>query len=640
MSYQVFARKYRPQTFDDVLGQDHVVQTLKNAIAKDRLAHAYLFVGPRGTGKTSTARILAKALNCTGGPRMDFDPNEDVCVEIAEGRSLDVLEIDGASNNGVEQVRDLRDTVKYAPTRGQFKIYYIDEVHMLTNQAFNALLKTLEEPPAHVKFIFATTEPNKILPTIISRCQRFDLRRIPTNIISDHLLHIAKVEGIELDQMAAHTIAKGSEGGMRYAQSMLDQLVAFCGTHIKESDVLNIFGFTAHETVATLAGAILEKNTPAALEAVYEQSESGKDLTKFLADLIGHFRTLLVFQVDPDNAGKDMAKAVAESFRTQAALATPDKLLALIDALALVDSRMKWAPNKRLHFEIGVIKAVQEVESANLSDVIRFLDKALQGAPAPTATAAPAPAPKRAAAPAPEKPPVAEAALPPAQAKVDPAPTPEPAPEPVAEKPAAPEPTPEPAATQSAPEPKPEPEPQPAATQQEPTPQVQLEPEPTPPPAEPAAPIPIEDIDGEAIWTSIVEVLQKTKPIAAGYTLKAQFLKVDHRYYTVGLPTEEDHARDALLRDRMRTAVEELLEKSTGHKLALKVELRDDVEKVEIPIEEEEEIPAPIATTQAPAAQAAPAEEEPPPPPAGDDFYKDPLIKDALEIFETDLNSK
>ncbi|MBV9390438.1 MAG: DNA polymerase III subunit gamma/tau, partial [Verrucomicrobia bacterium] len=226
MSYQVFARKYRPQTFDDVLGQDHVVKTLRNAIQRNRLAHAYLFVGPRGTGKTSTARILAKALNCIHGPTVTPCGICDSCREISQGISLDVLEIDGASNNSVDQVRELRENVRFAPTRGKFKIYIIDEVHMLTQQAFNALLKTLEEPPAHVKFIFATTEPQKVLPTILSRCQRFDLHRIPTRTIADHLHHIAQLEQVRLAPEAATAIAIAAEGGLRDAESMLDQLVA------------------------------------------------------------------------------------------------------------------------------------------------------------------------------------------------------------------------------------------------------------------------------------------------------------------------------------------------------------------------------------------------------------------------------
>ena len=191
MSYQVIARKYRPQRFADVVGQEHVTQTLANAIAQKRIAHAYLFCGPRGTGKTTIARIFAKCLNCTGGPKVDFDDNDSRVQEITDGRALDVLEIDGASNNGVEQVRELRETCKYAPANAQFKIYIIDEVHMLSTAAFNALLKTLEEPPAHVKFMFATTDPEKVLPTILSRCQRFDLRRIPAALITKHLAHIA-----------------------------------------------------------------------------------------------------------------------------------------------------------------------------------------------------------------------------------------------------------------------------------------------------------------------------------------------------------------------------------------------------------------------------------------------------------------
>ena len=245
MSYQVIARKYRPQRFNDVVGQEHVTQTLSHAIEQKRIAHAYLFCGPRGTGKTTIARIFAKCLNCAEGPKVDFDEDDQRCQEIAEGRSLDVFEIDGASNNSVEQVRELRETCKYAPASSRFKIYIIDEVHMLSTAAFNALLKTLEEPPEHVKFMFATTDPEKVLPTILSRCQRFDLRRIPAALISKQLAFIAGKEKVKIDQAALHAIARGAEGAMRDAESTLDQLISFCGEKIVESDVLSMFGLTA-----------------------------------------------------------------------------------------------------------------------------------------------------------------------------------------------------------------------------------------------------------------------------------------------------------------------------------------------------------------------------------------------------------
>ena len=375
MSYQVFARKYRPKTFDDVLGQDHVVRTLRNAIAQKRLAHAYLFVGPRGTGKTSTARILAKALNCTDGPKIDFDPDEDVCIEIAEGRSLDVLEIDGASNNGVEQVRDLRESVRFAPSRGQFKIFYIDEVHMLSNAAFNALLKTLEEPPPHVKFIFATTEANKILPTILSRCQRFDLRPIPTETIAAHLLHIAKEEGIALDETAAWAIAKGADGGMRDAQSMLDQLVSFCGDTINEANVLDVFGFTSREKVAALTQALLARNNPAALSLIQVEAESGRELSQLLGELIGCLRALLVAKLDPSADGEGIPAALWTALLAAADEYAPDRILAAIDVFAETEGRMKWATNKRLHFELGVIKAIQSLGEVRITDVIKVLTR-------------------------------------------------------------------------------------------------------------------------------------------------------------------------------------------------------------------------------------------------------------------------
>ena len=379
MSYEVFARKYRPQTFDDLVGQAHVAQTLKNAVAQNRLAHAYLFVGPRGVGKTSTARILAKALNCIHGPTTTPCGVCDNCREIAAGNSLDVIEIDGASNNSVEDVRELRDNVRYAPAKGRYKIYLIDEVHMLSSAAFNALLKTLEEPPAHVKFIFATTEPQKVLPTILSRCQRFDLHRIATNLIADHLQLIAGKEKIKLEPAAAHAIARGAEGGLRDAESMLDQLVAFCGEEITEPDVLKVFGFTSQQTVASLTDKILWGATADAVQLLHEECEAGKDMMRLMSDLIAHMRDLLVFKVKPDALSEDVDSDLQKSLAAQAELIETDRLLELIDQFAEAEGRMKWAPNKKLHFEVALIKAIQSLNQITLNEVIENLNALRDG---------------------------------------------------------------------------------------------------------------------------------------------------------------------------------------------------------------------------------------------------------------------
>ena len=389
MSYEVFARKYRPQTFDDLVGQTHVSRTLKNAVAQNRLAHAYLFVGPRGVGKTSTARILAKSLNCIQGPTVTPCGVCDNCREIAGGNSLDVIEIDGASNNSVEDVRQLRENVRYAPAKGRYKIYLIDEVHMLSSAAFNALLKTLEEPPEHVKFIFATTEPQKVLPTILSRCQRFDLHRIPANLIAQHLQFIAKKEKITLQPAAAHAIARGAQGGLRDAESMLDQLVAFCGEKIAENDALSVFGFTSEQTVSDLTGRILRGETPEAIDQLHEQCEAGKDMMRLMADLIAYLRDLLVFKAKPDALDEDVDPDVQKSLAAHAELISTDRLLELIDQFATAEGRMKWAPNKKLHFEVAIIKAIQSLGQATLDEVIEKLGELRAGGKAQPPVAPP-----------------------------------------------------------------------------------------------------------------------------------------------------------------------------------------------------------------------------------------------------------
>ena len=387
MSYQVIARKYRPQRFADVVGQEHVTQTLANAIAQKRIAHAYLFCGPRGTGKTTIARIFAKCLNCTGGPKIDFDDADTRVQEITEGRALDVLEIDGASNNGVEQVRELRETCKYAPANSAFKIYIIDEVHMLSTAAFNALLKTLEEPPAHVKFMFATTDPEKILPTILSRCQRFDLRRIPSALITRHLAEIAGKEKVTIDAAALHAIARGADGGMRDAESTLDQLISFCGDKIEETDVLSMFGLAAESQILNLSKAVLAGEIQTALTQLNELAQNGKDLGRLLSDLLNHFRNLLIFQISRGDLNLlEVSEAEIAALKEQSALANSDSFTRILEVFSDAELNLRDAASKKIFLEVALLKAIEARGAISIDSVLKQLNQLRGGGNSSSAT--------------------------------------------------------------------------------------------------------------------------------------------------------------------------------------------------------------------------------------------------------------
>ena len=370
--------KYRPMTFDDVVGQEHVVKTLRNAIESNRIANAYLFIGPRGIGKTTTSRIFAKALNCTSPNGVEPCGKCVNCEEIARGASLDVTELDAASHNKVEDVKPIIEAVEFKPTSSRFKIFIIDECHMLSNAAWNALLKTLEEPPEYVRFIFATTEGDKVLPTIISRCQRFDLRKIQTNDIVSRLKHVCKSEKIEAEEDALLAIARGAEGGMRDALSSLDQLISFKGDKVTEADALGVFGLVSRSALEELAGAILRGDTAAILKSVEMFDSQGKNMRRLAGELLTHFRNLVVLMaLGPETKSLEATPEQIKVLSAQAQGLDAGRVFKVCDQIAELEDKLRYSLSVRTLIEMTLIRASRTATTATVDELLRAV-RALQ----------------------------------------------------------------------------------------------------------------------------------------------------------------------------------------------------------------------------------------------------------------------
>lgn len=372
MAYQALYRVYRPQSFNDVVGQQHIIKTLQNALVQEKFSHAYLFSGPRGTGKTTAAKILAKAVNCEKAPIAEPCNECATCRGITDGSISDVIEIDAASNNGVDEIRDIRDKVKYAPSAVRYKVYIIDEVHMLSIGAFNALLKTLEEPPAHVIFILATTEPHKIPLTIISRCQRFDFKRILPEDIVYRMKEVLGSEELEVSEDALYEIAKASEGGMRDALSLLDQAISYSTEKVSLEDVLSITGAVSQAFIVKIVQAIFNENIVEALDSVESLIKNGKDPARFVEDLIFYYRDVLLYQASEENAYLLEKAAVNEEFKELSSKMDSAFIYKVIAELNQTQQEMKWSNHPRVLLEVALVKLAQS--STNQEDTLPYQD--------------------------------------------------------------------------------------------------------------------------------------------------------------------------------------------------------------------------------------------------------------------------
>lgn len=376
MTYIALTRKYRPQTFDEVVGQEHVTTTLRNAIAQGRISHAYLFAGSRGVGKTTTARILAKALNCEIGPTPSPCGKCSSCQEIANSISIDVYEIDGASNRGIDEVRSLRENVKYAPSRGKYKIYIIDEVHMLTTEAFNALLKTLEEPPPHVVFILATTQPNRIVPTILSRCQRFDFRRLSEKDILARIDLITRSEGINIERDASLLIARRANGSTRDAESILDQLASYSGDSIKKNHIFAVLGICESELFFDLVDALIKSDTKRSLELVNEVVEIGHDLHQFVLGLIEHLRLILMMRLKVNTEEiRSLTDEEVKRYNSQASSLYPEDIVRMLNIGCRLEVDMRKSVHPRSTVEATMVRLSKLRSTVFVKDLLNRIER-------------------------------------------------------------------------------------------------------------------------------------------------------------------------------------------------------------------------------------------------------------------------
>jgi len=509
VAYQSLYRRYRPAGFVDIVGQSSVVRTLSNAIAEDRLHHAYLFTGPRGTGKTSIARILAKAVNCVDGPTASPCGKCESCVSITAGTSLDVIELDMASHGGVDDARDLRERAQFAPTTGRRKVYILDEVHMASTAAFNALLKLVEEPPGHVLFAMATTDPQKVLPTILSRVQRLDLRRVAADEVAEHVRRIVTAEGATIDDQAVDAVVRAGDGSVRDTLSILEQVLAFSAGSITGDDVAQVLGTTATSTIVSVADLLASGDLAGLLRSVAELVDAGQDLRRFTLDLVGHLRDLLVLQAAPDHPELvDATRERRAELVAQAGRLDRTRVLDALETLAATVTEQRQ----------GTPRLPLELAFATLT-VQRSVGAPVAAAAAPAPVAAPAPAPSPAPAPAPAVTPVVAA---------EPAPTP--APQPVAE-----------------PEPEPTPEPEPvAASEPAEAPDLAPEPEPSAPPASGA------DLDTVvARWNAVIELVKQASPRAKAVFEPAVPVRLERGILTIAYGPRHSsfHAEQAMKED-------------------------------------------------------------------------------------------